>query len=258
MKTFEKKEQNQMVFGIHPVLEACKRNKEIDKIFVQSGLRSPQINEICMHARSVGIPLQHVPIEKLNRLTRKNHQGVVAFSSPISYQLIEQLIPMIYEEGRVPFIVVLDRITDVRNFGAIARSAYAAGADALVIPSKGSALINPDAMKASSGALSMINVCRVDYIKNTLDFLKESGLKIVGISEKGDKNIWDCELNMPIALIMGSEEDGISESYLKKVDEHLIIPMPGSIDSLNVSVATGIVCFEVVHQRLNNKVPPVS
>lgn len=238
-----------MIFGLHPVLEACKAGKEIEKIFMLNGPRSVQMSEITNYARNANIPLQHVPIEKLNRLTRKNHQGVVAFISEISYQSIEQLIPMIYDEGRMPFILILDRVTDVRNFGAIARTAFAAGADGIVVPSRGSAMINADAMKTSAGALSLINVCRVDNLKDSIDFLKDSGLKIVAVSEKSSKNLWKTNLEGPIAVIMGSEEDGISDAYLKKADEHLMIPMPGDIDSLNVSVATGIICFEIVRQR---------
>ena len=241
---------NNMVFGLHPVEELIRAEKEIEKIFVQSGLRSPQIAEILHYARTHNITVQYVPVEKLNRLTRKNHQGIVAFICPISYQLIEEVVPMVYDEGRMPFIVILDRVTDVRNFGAIARTCYAAGVDAIVIPSRGSALINGDAMKTSAGALSRINVCRVENIKDTIDFLKSSGVKIVSISEKGRKNIWEGDFMVPVAIMMGSEEDGISEAYLKRSDEHLLIPMPGDIDSLNVSVATGVICFEVVRQRI--------
>ena len=240
-----------MVFGLHPVEEVIRSGQEIEKIFVQSAERSPQITAITNYARTNNIPVQYVPIEKMNRLTRKNHQGVVAFICPISYQSIEQVVPMVYEEGKIPFVVVLDRVTDVRNFGAIARSAYAAGAQAIVIPSRGSALINADAMKASAGALSLINVCRADNLKDALYFLQQSGLKIVAFSEKGKNNIWNTDLTGPLAIIMGLEEDGVSPAYLKIADDYLHIPMPGDIDSLNVSVATGIVCFEVVRQRNN-------
>lgn len=245
-----KKEDSNMVFGVHPVEEVIKAGKELEKIFVQSGLRSPQISEIVNYAREHEVPVQFVPIEKLNRLTRKNHQGIVAFVCPISYQTIENVVPMVYDEGRMPLVVILDRVTDVRNFGAIARTCYAAGVDAIVIPSRGSALINGDAMKTSAGALSLINVCRVENIKDTIDFLKASGLKVVAFSEKGKQSLWKADLTGPLAIMMGSEEDGISEAYLKRVDDHLLIPMPGDIDSLNVSVATGIVTFEVVRQRL--------
>lgn len=250
MEYRNKKEDSNMVFGVHPIEEVIKAGKEFEKIFVQNGLRSPQISAICGYAKEHEVPVQFVPVEKLNRLTRKNHQGIVAFVCPISYQSIENVIPMVYEQGRTPFVVLLDRVTDVRNFGAIARTCYAAGVDAIVIPSRGSALINGDAMKTSAGALSLINVCRVENMKDAIDFLKASGLKVVALSEKGKETIWQADLNGPIAIMMGSEEDGISEAYLKRADNHLIIPMPGDIDSLNVSVATGIVAFEVVRQRM--------
>lgn len=238
------------IFGLHPVLEAFEAGKEFEKLFIQSGLRSPQLQQISKNARELGVPVQHVPIEKLNRITRKNHQGVVGYISPISYQSVEQLVPMIYEAGKMPFIVVLDRITDVRNLGAIARTAYAAGADALLLPSRGSALITGDAMKTSAGALSKLTVCRADNLKDSLDFLKESGLKIAAVTEKGSSSIWENKLEGPIALILGSEEDGVSPAYLQKADAKLQIPMPGAMESLNVSVAAGIACFEIVRQRI--------
>ncbi|MDA3943896.1 MAG: 23S rRNA (guanosine(2251)-2'-O)-methyltransferase RlmB [Bacteroidetes bacterium] len=238
------------IFGLHPVLEAFEAGKEFEKLFIQSGLRSPQLQQISKNARELGIPFQFVPLEKLNRITRKNHQGVIAYVSPVSYQAIEQLIPMIYEAGRMPFIVILDRITDVRNLGAIARTAYAAGADALLLPSRGSALITGDALKTSAGALSHLTVCRSENLKTSIDFLKESGLKIAAVSEKSSSSIWEKDLEGPVALILGSEEDGVSAAYLQKADVHLKIPMPGAMESLNVSVAAGIACFEIVRQRI--------
>ena len=242
--------KNNMVFGIHPVLEVIRSRKEIEKVYVQAGTRSPEIAEIANSCRASGIPVQYVPMEKMNRLTRKNHQGVVAFICPIEYQNLENVIQMVFEEGRDPLVLMLDRVTDVRNFGAIARTAYAAGVDAIVIPSKGSALINGDAMKTSAGALSLINVCRVENVKDAIDFLKASGLRVVGFTEKAQDSFWQADLTGPLCVMMGSEEDGISPAYLQRLDQHLMIPMPGDIDSLNVSVATGVVCFEVVRQRM--------
>lgn len=239
------------IFGIHPIEEALTSGKEFEKILVQQGNRSEKISEIIKKARLNDFPVQYVPVEKLNRITRKNHQGIIGFVSPISYQPIEQIIPNIYDTGRMPFVLILDRVTDVRNFGAIARSAYAAGVDAVLVPSRGSALINADAMKTAAGALNHIAVCRSDNLKTSIDFLKESGLKIVAISENTDQAIWETDFNGPIALILGSEEDGISPAYLNKADVHIKIPMPGPIDSLNVSVAAGIACFEVVRQRFS-------
>jgi 23S rRNA (guanosine2251-2'-O)-methyltransferase len=238
------------IFGTHPIIEAMRNGNEMEKILIAQGTRSPQISEIIGLAKELQYPVQFVPVEKLNRVTRKNHQGVLAFVSPVSYQLIEQVIPMIYDEGRTPFILILDRITDVRNFGAICRSAEASGVDAVVVPSRGAAMVNADAMKTSAGALSKINLCRVDNIKITIDFLKESGLKIAAVSEKTELNAWENDLTGPIALILGSEEDGISDAYLKKVDIHVKFPMVGTVESLNVSVAAGIACFEILRQRL--------
>jgi 23S rRNA (guanosine2251-2'-O)-methyltransferase len=238
------------IFGLHPIEEALASGKEFEKILIQQGNRSEKINEIVRQARANEYPVQFVPLEKLNRITRKNHQGIIGFISPISYQAVEQLIPMIYEAGRMPFLLILDRVTDVRNFGAIARSAYAAGVDAILIPSRGSALINADAMKTAAGALNHLSVCRADNLKKSIDYLKDSGLRIAAVSEKTDQAIWDTDLSGPIALILGSEEDGISPAYLQKTDIHLKIPMPGPMDSLNVSVAAGIACFEVVRQRI--------
>jgi 23S rRNA (guanosine2251-2'-O)-methyltransferase len=239
------------IFGLHPIEEAFVSGKEFEKILIQQGNRSEKINEIIRQARTLDYPVQFVPLEKLNRITRKNHQGIIGFISPISYQPVEQLIPNIYEEGRMPFLLILDKVTDVRNFGAIARSAYAAGVDAILIPSRGSALINADAMKTAAGALNHLAVCRTENLKESIDFLKNSGLRIAAVSEKSEKTIWETDLSGPIALMLGSEEDGISPAYLQKADLHLRIPMPGPIDSLNVSVAAGIACFEVVRQRIN-------
>ncbi|MBQ8959191.1 MAG: 23S rRNA (guanosine(2251)-2'-O)-methyltransferase RlmB [Bacteroidales bacterium] len=242
--------KNNMVFGIHPVLETLNAQKEIEKVFIQAGTRSPELTEIANACRKIGVPVQYVPMEKMNRLTRKNHQGVVAFICPIEYRSLEYVVQAAFEEARDPFILILDRVTDVRNFGAIARTAYAAGVDAIVIPSKGSALINGDAMKTSAGALSLISVCRVENLKDAIDFLKASGLRVVGLTEKAHESLWNADLTGPLCVMMGSEEDGISPAYLKRLDQHLMIPMPGDIDSLNVSVATGVVCFEVVKQRM--------
>lgn len=241
--------KSDMVFGVHPVLELIRSGKEIEKVFIQAGMRSLEHSEIANHCRSIQVPVQYVPLEKMNRLTRKNHQGVVAIICPIEYQPLERVIPYIYEQGKDPFVLLLDRVTDVRNFGAIARTAYAAGVDAIVIPAKGSALINGDAMKTSAGALSHINICRVDNLKDAIDFLQASGIRVVGFTEKAKQSLWTVDLKGPLCVMMGSEEDGISEGCLKRLDQHLRIPMPGDIDSLNVSVATGIVCFEVVRQR---------
>ncbi|PKP52951.1 MAG: 23S rRNA (guanosine(2251)-2'-O)-methyltransferase RlmB [Bacteroidetes bacterium HGW-Bacteroidetes-1] len=242
-------ERNDILFGTRPIIEALKSGREIEKVLVQSGSRSPQIGELLGLARLHEVPIQTVPQEKLNRLTRKNHQGVVAFLSPVLYQKIESLIPILFDAGKLPFIIIMDKITDVRNFGAIARTAEAAGAHAILVPTRGSAMINADAVKTSAGALNRINLCREDNLKVTIDFLKASGLRIAAITEKADRELWDSDLTGPVALIMGSEENGISEAYLKMADTHLKLPMLGTIESLNVSVAAGIACYEIVRQR---------
>ncbi|RLD37971.1 MAG: 23S rRNA (guanosine(2251)-2'-O)-methyltransferase RlmB [Bacteroidetes bacterium] len=240
-----------MIFGIRSLIEAIHEGKEIDKVFIQKGLKGDLYNELYQLVKKRGVPFSLVPIEKINRLTRKNHQGVVAFISSIQYQDIEQLIPMLYEQGKTPFILVLDRITDVRNFGALARTAECAGVDAILIPARGAAAINADAIKTSAGALHKIPVCRARFLQDDLKFLKESGLKIVGVSEKAKKAYYEETYNEPLALMLGSEEDGISDVYLPLLDEFVRIPMTGSIASLNVSVAGGILMFEASKHRHN-------
>jgi 23S rRNA (guanosine2251-2'-O)-methyltransferase len=245
------KDRQDMIFGTRPIIEALRSGMEMEKILVQTGAKSPQISEILIEAKNNEVPYQLVPVEKLNRLTRKNHQGVIAFISPVVYQKIEFIIPMLFEAGETPFIIIMDKVTDVRNFGAIARSAEAAGVHAILIPSRGSALITADAVKSSAGAITRINICREDNLKTTIEFLKDSGLKIAAITEKAEGLIWEADLKGPLVLIMGSEETGISEAYLKMADLRLKIPMLGSIESLNVSVAAGIACFEIIRQRMS-------
>ena len=239
-----------MIFGIRTLIEAIQEGKEIDKVFIQKGLRGDLYPELYQLIKERNVPYSLVPAEKLNRFTRKNHQGVVAFISSITYHNIEQLIPVLYEEGKTPFILVLDRVTDVRNFGALARTAECAGVDAILIPARGGAAINADAVKTSAGALHKIPVCRAKYLQDDLKFLKESGLKIIGVSEKAEKAYFEETYKEPIALMMGSEEDGISDAYLSLLDTFVKIPMTGSIASLNVSVAGGILMFEASKQRL--------
>jgi len=193
-----------------------------------------------------------VPIEKLNKITTKNHQGVVAFISAVTYQRIEDIIPTIYEEGRMPFIVVLDGVTDVRNFGAIARTCECAGVDAIVIPTKGGAAINADAVKTSAGALLSIPVCREANLTNVLKFLASSGIKIVAATEKASMNYTESSMTEPIAIVMGSEDEGVAPEHLRICDDMIRIPLLGSIDSLNVSVAAGVLIYEAVRQRQIN------
>lgn len=241
---------NNMIFGIRAVIEAINAGKEIDKILLQKGLSNELFGELRKTLVGKEIPYQFVPPEKLNRVTSKNHQGVIAFLANITYYRTEELLSSVFEKGKVPMVLLLDRITDVRNFGAIARSAECAGVDMIIIPSRGAAQINADAIKTSAGALHRIPVCREDNLKTTLEYLKESGLQVVACHEKTEKLIYDVNFALPTCIIMGSEEDGISGEYLKRSDLAAKIPMPGKIASLNVSVATGIVLFEAVHQRM--------
>ena len=239
-----------LIFGTRAVIEAISAGKEIDKIIIQKGLSNQLYSELRKAIKDLDIPIQIVPPEKINRITSKNHQGVLAFVSQITYYEVEDLLADVFENGKTPLVLILDRITDVRNFGAIARSADCAGVDFIVIPSRGAAQINADAVKTSAGALNRMKVCRVDNLKNSIEYLKESGLQIIACHEKTTSYHFNADLTKPSAIIMGSEENGISNEYLKRSDMQVKIPMVGNIASLNVSVATGIILFEAVKQRL--------
>ncbi|MGK9125545.1 23S rRNA (guanosine(2251)-2'-O)-methyltransferase RlmB [Olivibacter sp. SA151] len=246
-----KRESNQMVFGIRAVIEAIDSGKEIESLFIQRGLTGELFKELKDVLRNRNIGYQQVPIEKLDRITRKNHQGVIAVISPITYQKIEDVIPTIYEEGKVPLILILDGITDVRNFGAIARTAACAGVDALVVPNKGSAEINPDAIKTSAGALYKIAVCRHESLTQVIKFLQESGLQVVACTEKTGDTIYKPDFKSPTAIVMGAEDTGISDSIIRNADYLAKIPMFGDIASLNVSVSAGVIIYEAIRQRVN-------
>lgn len=241
--------QNKLIFGTHSLLEALDAGKEIDKIFIRRGLRTEETQRIISLARERIIPVQMVPEEKLNRLTMRNHQGVVAFLAEIEYTLLDQLIPQIYEEGRAPLFVLLDGVTDVRNFGAIARTAECVGADAIIIPERGSVSVTGDAVKTSAGALLRIPVCRVSSIPNAVRTLQDNGIKVVAASEKANTLYTSEHLSKPMALVMGSEDDGISNETLRLADTMIRIPQVGAIGSLNVSVAAGILLYEVMRQE---------
>lgn len=242
-------ESNQVVFGIRAVIEAIQSGKEIESLYIQRGLSGNIVNELRAILKEHAISAQLVPVEKLNRLTPKNHQGVVAFISPIIYQKIENIIPSIYEKGETPLILILDGITDVRNLGAIARTAECVGVHAIVIPAKGSAQINPDAIKTSAGALFKIPVCRHESLLKTAKFLQESGLQLIACTEKTDNYIYKPDYTAPSAIIMGSEEDGISSDLIRISDHWAKIPILGEIESLNVSVSAGIILYEAIRQR---------
>lgn len=243
-----KKDQN-YIFGIRPIIEAIQSGKTIDKLFIQKGLHNNLFAELWKLVRLRRINYKHVPIEKINRLTRKNHQGVFAFISPIDFHKIEDIIPTLYEEGKNPLILVLDRITDIRNFGAICRTAECAGVNAILIPEQNTAAINADAIKTSAGALHKIILCRTWNLKIALQFLKNCGIQIIACTEKTEDTIYKVNYKNPTAIIIGSEENGISPEFIKISDAKTKIPMYGKIGSLNVSVATGIILYEVIRQR---------
>ena len=240
-----------LIFGTRAVIEAVNAGKEIDKIIIQKGLSNQLYSELRKAIKDLDIPIQIVPPEKINRISSKNHQGVLAFIAQVTYYDVENVLATVFEKGKTPLILILDRVTDVRNFGAIARSADCAGVDCIIIPSRGAAQINPDAVKTSAGALNRMKVCRVDNLKNTIEYLKDSGLQIISCHEKTDNYHFNADLTKPTAIIMGSEENGISSEYLKRSDMQVKIPMVGNIASLNVSVASGIILFEAVKQRMN-------
>jgi 23S rRNA (guanosine2251-2'-O)-methyltransferase len=242
--------EDNLIFGMRAVIEALGAGKDIEKILIQKGLSNELYNQLRQALKGQTVPIQFVPPEKLKRITEKNHQGVIAYLTEINYYQAEELLREVFEKGNIPLVLILDRVTDVRNFGAIARSAECAGVDFMIIPSRGAAQINGDAIKTSAGALHRMKVCREDNLKTTLEFLKESGLQIVACHEKTDTLIYGADFRKPTAIIMGSEENGISNEYLKRSDVQVKIPMAGQIASLNVSVASGIVLFEAVKQRL--------
>ncbi len=243
------KNNEQMVFGMRPVIEAIKSGKEIENLLIQNNLQGENYSELMRILKQKGQNFQRVPIEKLNRLSRRNHQGVVCFISPISYTNLEDILPFVYEKGKDPLILMLDGITDVRNFGAIARTAECAGVDGLVIPEKGGARVTADAIKTSAGALNKMAVCKTKSIESSIQFLKESGVQVVACSEKGEKSLYDLKFNKPTALILGAEDTGVSQSCLNLADEIVQIPIKGKIGSLNVSVSAGVAIYEVLRQR---------
>lgn len=238
------------IFGLRPVLEAIEAGKTIDKLMIQKGLQGELYHELLEKATEYGIPMQQVPLQKLNRLTGKNHQGVFAFISPIDFHKLEDVLPSIYEAGKNPLILILDRISDVRNFGAIARTAECTGVDVIIIPEKGSASVNEDAIKTSVGALYQIPVCKVKSLKETIKFLQLSGISITCASEKTSDTIYDMDFSLPTAIVMGSEDDGVSNELIRISDNLAKLPMYGEIGSLNVSVACGAFLYEVIRQRL--------
>ncbi|MCA6379668.1 MAG: 23S rRNA (guanosine(2251)-2'-O)-methyltransferase RlmB [Cytophagales bacterium] len=242
-------EKAETIFGTRAVIEAIKAGREIEKIYIQSGLNNDLIKELINTAATHKAPYSFIPQVKLDRLSNKNHQGVVCVLSAVQYVPLENIIDKCYSEGREPFFLIVDRVTDVRNFGALARTAECAQVDAMIIADKGNAPITGDAMKTSAGALNHLPVCRVKDMKKTFQLLKDNGIQIIACTEKATSTIYQIDLNTPIAIILGSEEDGISPQMLKDADHLAKIPLMGSIESLNVSVAAGIVVYEKIRQR---------
>lgn len=246
--------ENEIIFGIRAVIEAVQADKEIDKILVKRELQGDLSKELFEVLRGREIQVQRVPQERLDRITRKNHQGVIAFVSAVTYQRLEDIVPFVYEQGKDPFIVLLDGITDVRNFGAIARTCECAGVDAIVIPSKGSVSVNADAVKTSAGALHVLPVCKEKSINQSIRFLKDCGFTVVAANEKGAELYTEASMQGPIAIVMGAEDTGVSMENIRICDKIVTIPQFGTIGSLNVSVASSILIYEVVRQRmLENK-----
>ena len=241
--------KSNMIFGIHPLLEALEAGREIDKVMMRRGLRTEESARILALSRERSIPVQFGPEERLGRLTQRQHQGVIAFISEIEYTPLEELVARVYEEGRAPFIVLLDGLTDVRNFGAIARTAECAGVDALVIPERGSVSVTADAVKTSAGALHRIPVCRVSSIAAAVGLLQSSGVRVVAASEKAEERYTETALQLPLGLVMGAEDHGVSTDVLRMADSITRIPQVGAIGSLNVSVAAGILIYEAVRQE---------
>jgi 23S rRNA (guanosine2251-2'-O)-methyltransferase len=239
----------EFIYGLRPLIEAIESGREIEKVYIRKNLQGELYQELVSLIRQRGIPFQMVPVEKLNRITRKNHQGIIAHISHISYYSIDQIIPEIYEKGEDPLVVLLDGVTDVANFGAIARTAECAGVHALIVPWHGSAPVNADSLKTSAGALNLIPVCRVQNMYYAVKFLKNSGLRIISATGSAEKLFSDVRLTGPLALIVGSEDKGINSGLLKISDEMVSIPLQGQIASLNVSVATGIIVYEILRQR---------
>ncbi|MGV9004251.1 23S rRNA (guanosine(2251)-2'-O)-methyltransferase RlmB [Flavobacterium sp.] len=240
---------DQQIFGIRAIIEAIQSGTAIDKVFIQKDVQGDLMKDLMKVMKQKSVNFSYVPVEKLNRLTSSNHQGAVATISPIGFVEIETLIESVLESGRKPFFLILDQLSDARNFGAIIRTAECTGVDGIIVQKQGSAPVNGDTVKTSAGAVFNIPICKVDHIKDAIFHLQASGIKTIAATEKTDQNIYDLSLNEPLAIIMGSEDRGINPSVLKIVDEKAKLPMFGTIGSLNVSVACGAFLYETVRQR---------
>lgn len=237
------------IFGIYPIQEAISANIHIDKLFVQKGIANPKIEAIVKDLEKRNSTISFVPFEKLSKLTKGNHQGIVAATSPISFHSLEEIVEKVIDSKKQPLFLILDQISDVRNFGAILRTAECTGVDAVIIQKKGGAPVSGDTVKTSAGAIFKIPICKVDHIKDAIYYLQGSGVKTVGATEKTNQHIYNLELNQPIAVVMGSEDRGISRSVLDILDYKAALPLLGKINSLNVSVACGAFLYEIIRQR---------
>ncbi len=245
--------KQQYLFGMHPVLEAVRSGKKFDKVLLKQGLEGPQFRELLDLLNEKKISYQFVPIERLNRAVRGSHQGVIAYISQIEYVSIEELVNNALATSDAPVFVILDGVSDVRNLGAIARSLECAGGNGIIVPAKGGAAINAEAIKASAGALMRLDTCKVPNLRLAAYYLKQSGFKLIAATEKVDRLLYETDMTGPCAIIMGSEGKGISSSMLELADEKVAIPMSGQISSLNVSVATAVMLYEAVRQRISKK-----
>lgn len=250
-------EKTDYIFGIRAIMEAIDAGKTIDKVLLRRDLGGDLAKELIEKIKQSGIVSQRVPVEKLNRITMKNHQGAIAILSPVGYHKLENILPALYEDGKTPLILVLDGITDARNFGAIARTADCAAVDAIVIPERGSASATSDAVKASAGALFYVPVCREKDIASAVKMLKESGCLVVGASEKGAVDYTKADFTVPVAIVMGAEDTGISPEVIRSCNLLAAIPILGNIGSLNVGVAAGVMMYEAVRQRIAAGFGPV-
>lgn len=248
-RTRESKAESQIIYGLRPVIEAIDSGCQIDKILLQNGLQGNLVFELKTKIKEASLPFQYVPVEKLNSMTRNNHQGVVATISPITYHKVEELLPGILEQGKVPFLLMLDHVTDVRNMGAIVRTAECVGADAIIVPDHGSAQLSGDAVKSSSGALLRLPICREQNLKTVVNLAHQMGLQVCAATEKGATSYLQVDFTQPTLLIMGAEEKGISSDLLKLSDVRAQLPIKGNVQSLNVSVAAAVFMYEVLRQR---------
>ena len=242
-------EETTRIFGIRAVIEAIESGKSIEKVFIQKGLAGSLFQELNRHLKGGSFTVSYVPIEKLNKVSKGNHQGVVANISPISFVSLNDLVESVQNKSTIPLYLLLDGITDVRNFGAIIRTAECCGVDGIIVQEKGSAPINADTVKTSAGAVFKVPICKVDHIKDALFHLQTYDVKIVAATEKTDETVYDIDLKQPLAIVMGDEAKGVSNSILKLADFRAKLPMLGEIASLNVSVACGAVLYETVRQR---------